>query len=75
MITLGGLAFPALLGGAVFVERIFSWPGMGDATIRAVDARDYEFVTAAVIVGSVLTVTGSLLADWLSQLADPRTRS
>lgn len=75
MITLVGLALPALLGGAVFVERIFSWPGMGDATIRAVYARDYEFVTAAVIVGSALTVTGSLLADWLSRLADPRTRS
>ncbi len=75
MITLVGLSLPALLGGAVFVERIFSWPGMGDATIQAVEARDYEFVTAAVIVGSVLTVTGSLLADWLSQLADPRTRS
>ncbi len=74
MITLVGLALPALLGGAVFVERIFSWPGMGDVTIRAVEARDYELVTAAVIIGSVLTVSGSLLADWLSQLADPRTR-
>lgn len=74
MITLAGLVFPALLGGAVFVERIFSWPGMGDVTVRAVDARDYDLVTAAVIVGSAMTVIGSLAADSLAQLADPRTR-
>ncbi len=74
MITLAGLVFPALLGGAVFVERIYSWPGMGDVTVRAVNARDYELVTAAVIVGSAMTAIGSLAADWLAQLADPRTR-
>jgi peptide/nickel transport system permease protein len=75
MMTLFGLVFPALLGGAAFVERIYGWPGMGDATIRAVNARDYDFVTAAVIVGAAMTVVGSLIADWLTQLTDPRTRN
>lgn len=75
VITLTGLVFPALLGGAVFVERIFSWPGMGNATIRAVSARDYELVTAAVVIASLMTAVGSLLADWMQQLADPRARS
>ncbi len=75
VLTLFGLFFPALLGGAVFVERIFSWPGMGNSTVRAVTARDYEFVTAAVVVGSAMTAVGSLLADWLQQLADPRLRT
>ena len=75
MITLTGLVFPALLGGAVFVERIFAWPGMGHTTVLAVNARDYEFVTAAVVIGSAMTAAGSLLADWAQQLADPRTRS
>lgn len=74
VITLTGLVFPALLGGAVFVERIFAWPGMGHTTVLAVNARDYAFVTAAVVIGSAMTAAGSLLADWAQQLADPRTR-
>lgn len=72
VIGLTGLTFPALLGGAVFVERIFSWPGMGSATIAAVDARDYDFVTAAVLIGSAMTVFGNLLADLAQHRLDPR---
>jgi len=75
VITLFGLLFPALLGGAVFVERVFGWPGMGYTTILAVGARDYELVAAAVIVGSAMTALGSLLADGLQTMADPRTRA
>ncbi len=74
MITLFGLAFPALLGGAVFIERVFSWPGMGLLTIRAIETRDYHLVTASVIVGSTMVVLGSLIADVLYALADPRLR-
>jgi peptide/nickel transport system permease protein len=72
VIALTGLTLPALLGGAVFVESMFSWPGMGSATVRAVGARDYEFVTAAVLLTSALTVLGSLLADLAQRMADPR---
>jgi peptide/nickel transport system permease protein len=74
MITLAGLAFPALLGGAVFVERIFAWPGMGLLMINAVGARDYPLVLAAVLVASFLVVLGSALADIGYALADPRIR-
>lgn len=74
VITLLGLAFPALLGGAVFVERVFAWPGMGSLLFSAVHGRDYHLVTGAVIVGSVLVVIGSLLADLLYAAADPRLR-
>jgi peptide/nickel transport system permease protein len=74
VVGLAGLTVPALLGGAVFVERLFAWPGMGSATVAAVEARDHEFVTAAVIVGSVMTVAGSLLADLVQQRLDPRVR-
>jgi peptide/nickel transport system permease protein len=73
-ITLFGLSFPALLGGAVFVERIFSWPGMGMLTVTAISQRDYHLVTAAVVVGSGMVVVGSLLADILSAVVDPRLR-
>jgi peptide/nickel transport system permease protein len=74
IITLFGLSFPALLGGAVFVERIFSWPGMGLLTVASINQRDYHVVTASVIVGSVMVVVGSLLADVLYAIADPRLR-
>lgn len=73
-ITLGGLAVPALLGGAVFIETIFSWPGMGRLAVDAVAARDYPLVLGSVVLSSVLVVAGSLLADLLHAAADPRLR-
>ena len=74
MITLGGLAFPALLGGAVFVERIFAWPGMGQLVTNAVSTRDYALVLAAAQVGAFMVVAGNLLADIAYGVADPRIR-
>lgn len=74
VITLLGLAFPALLGGAVFIERIFSWPGMGLMTFTAITTRDYHLVSASVIVGSAMVVVGSIIADLLYAAADPRLR-
>jgi peptide/nickel transport system permease protein len=74
IITLGGLAVPALLGGAVFVEVIFAWPGMGSLAARAVEDRDYPIVMAVVILSSVLVVVGSLLADLAQAASDPRQR-
>lgn len=74
MITLAGLAFPALLGGAVFVERVYSWPGMGMLVVNAISTRDYPLVMGAVIVGSIMVSLGSLLADVAYGAADPRIR-
>jgi peptide/nickel transport system permease protein len=74
IITLFGLAFPALLGGAVFVESVFDWPGMGSLAVSAIGTRDYHLVTGVVIVGSVMVVIGNLLADLLYAVADPRLR-
>ena len=74
MITLGGLALPALVGGAVFVERVFAWPGMGRLAAGAIDARDYHLVVGCVLVGAMMVVIGSMLADLLAQRLDPRTR-
>lgn len=73
-ITLAGLALPLLAAGAVFVERVFSWPGMGLATVNAVVARDYPLVTAGVLVISFTVVAGTLLTDLALALADPRIR-
>ncbi len=74
MITLAGLAFPALLGGAVFVEKVFAWPGMGLLVTNAIGARDYPLVLASVLVGAIMVVVGSLLADLAYGVADPRIR-
>ena len=74
LITIVGLLLPTLFGGAVFVETIFSWPGVGRMMVEAVGGNDYPLVLAGVLVGSVLVVLGSALADVLSALADPRLR-
>lgn len=75
MITLAGLAFPALLGGAVFVEKVFAWPGMGSLVVNAILVRDYALVMAIVQIGAVLVVIGNLLADIAYAWADPRVRA
>ncbi len=74
IITLLGLALPALFSGAVFVEAIFAWPGVGQVLVQAVQARDYPVVMAAATISAVLVVVGNLLAEFLTTLADPRTR-
>lgn len=73
-ITLAGLSLPTLAAGAVFVEKVFSWPGMGLVTVNAIAARDYPLVTAGVLVISVAVVTGALVADVVIGFADPRVR-
>lgn len=75
IISLIGLAFPALLTGAVFIEKVFAWPGMGLAMVNAIGTRDYPLVVGAVIVGSIMVTLGSLLADMLYAWADPRLRA
>ena len=75
IITIAGLALPALLGGAVFVELVFSWPGMGYVTAMAVGNHDYSLVTSSVVVTSMLVVVGTLAADLLYALVDPRVRA
>ena len=74
-VTLAGLAFPALFGGSVFVERIFSWPGLGLLAMNAVATRDYPLVVAAVMIGAATVTVGSLLADLLHAVVDPRTHA
>ncbi|HSE65742.1 MAG TPA: ABC transporter permease [Gemmatimonadales bacterium] len=74
VVTLLGLSLPALFSGAVFVEGIFAWPGVGRVLIEAVAARDYPVVMAATTVSAALVVLGNLLADQLVSWADPRVR-
>ena len=74
VVTLFGLSLPALFSGAVFVEAVFAWPGVGRVLVEAVQARDYPVVMAATTVSAVLVVAGNLLADALAAWLDPRLR-
>ena len=73
-IALAGLSLPTIAVGAVFVEKVFSWPGMGLVTVNAIGARDYPLITAGVLLISVIVVIGALLADVVVGFADPRVR-
>jgi peptide/nickel transport system permease protein len=75
MITLFGIYLPSLLGGAVLIETVFSYPGMGLLTTTAIGSRDYPLVVACVTVSSALVVVGSFLADLLYAAVDPRVRT
>jgi len=74
VLTLLGLSLPALFSGAVFIEAIFAWPGVGRVLVEAVQARDYPVVMAATAVSATLVVLGNLLAELLVAWADPRVR-
>jgi peptide/nickel transport system permease protein len=75
IITLVGLTMPYLFGGAVLVESIFAWPGMGRLIVQAVYERDYPLVMATSFVIAVMVILGNLLADVLYAVADPRIRA
>ena len=74
IITLVGLYVPVLFSGAVFIEHIFAWPGMGRAIVEAIDTRDYPLVMAGSFFFAVTVVLANLLADILYAVVDPRIR-
>jgi peptide/nickel transport system permease protein len=74
IITLVGLSLPAVAGGAVITEVVFNYPGMGNLTYNAAISSQVQVVVGTTVVFTLLTVTGSLLADILYAVADPRIR-
>jgi peptide/nickel transport system permease protein len=72
ILTIYGLALPFLLGGAVLIEKVFAWPGMGLLAVEAVNGRDYPVILATSMIAAVLVVLGNLLADVGYAIADPR---
>jgi peptide/nickel transport system permease protein len=74
IVTLIGLALPTLFGGALFIELIFSWPGMGRVAADALALRDYPVVMGSVLMTTVFVAAGSALADLLAAAVDPRVR-
>lgn len=74
ILTLIGLSLPAVVGGALITEDVFNYPGMGLLTVQAAQNNDIPLVLGTTLVATVATVLGSLLADVLYALADPRIR-
>ena len=72
--TLLGLYLPAILGGALIIESVFNYPGMGYLFYQAAQQQDYPILLGLTVVGSVATVIGNLLADIAYAVLDPRVR-
>ena len=74
LVTVIGLQFGYILGGAVVIETVFTWPGVGLFTIQAISNRDYPVVQASVLILSSAVVLINLLVDLLYGVLDPRIR-
>lgn len=72
VVTFAGLQAGALIGGAVVVETVFAWPGLGRLTFDAVTARDYPVLLGLFLVTSMLVIAVNLLTDLIHRLVDPR---
>lgn len=71
-LTIGGLIFAHLVGGAVVIENVFAWPGLGTALVNAVIARDFPVVQGIVLMLGVVVVVVNALVDLVLALLDPR---
>ncbi|MDB4866396.1 MAG: hypothetical protein JWR03_729 [Cohnella sp.] len=72
IITLLGFQLPHLFGGALIIEQIFAWPGMGRLAIGSIFVRDYQVIMGVTMVTALLVVIGNLIADILYAVVDPR---
>lgn len=74
VLTVGGVQFGHLLGGAVIVETVFGWPGLGKELITAIGYRDYAVVQACIFIMTFLVVAVNFAVDFGYRLIDPRLR-
>ena len=74
VVTVSALEIANLLAGAVIVETVFAWPGLGQLTIQAITARDFMVVQGVVLLGAITAIGLNLIADLLYSLIDPRIR-
>ena len=74
LITVAALEISNLLAGAVIVETVFAWPGLGRLLVQSILARDFPIVQGVVLLGAFVTVVLNLAADILYSVVDPRIR-
>jgi dipeptide transport system permease protein len=74
LLTVSGIMVGSLLGGAVFTETIFSWPGVGKWLVDAISRRDYPVLQGGLLITATLMIAVNLVVDVLYTLVDPRLR-
>ncbi len=74
VISISALEISQLLAGAVIVETVFAWPGLGQLTVQSITARDFLVVQGVVLLGAMVTIVMNLAADILYSVVDPRIR-
>lgn len=74
IITMIGMQIPMLFGGAVIVEQIFSWPGLGLVTMNAIVSRDYPVIMGVCLLSAVVVLVANLITDIVYALVDPTIR-
>jgi len=74
VVTVIGLEFGALLGGAIITETVFAWPGVGSLVVRAIGQKDFPVVVGCVTMLAVVFVAINLVVDVLYGYLDPRVR-
>jgi peptide/nickel transport system permease protein len=74
VVTVAGLQFALLLGGAILTEETFNWPGIGSELVRYLNNRDYIAVQGIITVFALAVVVVSLLIDLVNAFIDPRVR-
>jgi peptide/nickel transport system permease protein len=74
LVTIVGLSIPDIFAGALIVENVFAYPGMGRLTITAIGDKDHTLVMGITLIFAVLVIVGNLIADLLYAVADPRIR-
>lgn len=75
MVTLIAISFGYVIAGAITLEVVFNWPGIGTLTVEALDARDYPLLQGIFLLVAVSVVVANLIADLVYGLLDPRVRS
>lgn len=74
LITLFGFEISGLLAGAALVENVMAWPGLGQLLLAAVQAKDLYVAMGSFVMGTILLITGNLIADILLAVTDPRIK-
>ncbi|MUT64576.1 ABC transporter permease subunit [Paenibacillus sp. NEAU-GSW1] len=75
IVTVLGMEIPILFGGAVVIEQIFSWPGIGQLTMSSIMSRDYSAIMGLNLVAAAIVIFANLLTDMAYAIVDPRIKN
>jgi len=75
VVSIIGVLIPRLLGGAVIVESVFGWPGMGRLIVEAAQGRDYNLVMGVTVIVTIIVILSNFIVDLIYSKIDPRVRN